>query len=327
MQKFIVPAAIVVVVVVLMMAFGIWPFSSDDDKESPELHREVKTRIENDADRDVETSNDDVSTDAAKSDTDDQDAGPKPDDKSDADKTRAAMKRLDELEPKDPAAFRSEVSRRVLDRSTSREQRRQWRERLDRHLANPRLVKRGWKTVSEKVVPGDGLIKIARRVKKAHGNNVTAAVIRRMNGLRSDLVRVGQRLKVPTETLSVLTDKGDFRLYVLLGDTILCHYPVGVGKDNSTPEGKFIVRGKTKNPDWTMPDSRVVPYGDPDHIIGSRWMGFENETGRTSYGIHGTIDDASVGKSVSEGCIRMLKADVEELFELAPEGCSVSVRE
>ena len=62
-----------------------------------------------------------------------------------------------------------------------------------------------------------------------------------------------------------------------------------------------------------------------EHTIGSRWMGFATPQGPTSYGIHGTVDADSIGKSESEGCIRLLKDDVEALFELIPEGGSVTV--
>jgi len=55
-------------------------------------------------------------------------------------------------------------------------------------------------------------------------------------------------------------------------------------------------------------------------------MGFWQGGGPTGYGIHGTIEPESVGKAVSDGCIRLTNADVEALFELVPEGASVAVR-
>ena len=41
---------------------------------------------------------------------------------------------------------------------------------------------------------------------------------------------------------------------------------------------------------------------------------------RKGYGIHGTNNQRSIGHNVSHGCIRMRKADVEELFELVRVG-------
>jgi lipoprotein-anchoring transpeptidase ErfK/SrfK len=45
-----------------------------------------------------------------------------------------------------------------------------------------------------------------------------------------------------------------------------------------------------------------------------------------SLGIHGTNDPTSIGKRVSQGCIRMRNEDVEALFEILPEGATVTVQ-
>jgi lipoprotein-anchoring transpeptidase ErfK/SrfK len=46
----------------------------------------------------------------------------------------------------------------------------------------------------------------------------------------------------------------------------------------------------------------------------------------TSYAIHGTNNPASIGGFVSYGCIRMLNADVLDLFALVRVGTPVIVR-
>jgi lipoprotein-anchoring transpeptidase ErfK/SrfK len=43
------------------------------------------------------------------------------------------------------------------------------------------------------------------------------------------------------------------------------------------------------------------------------------------YGIHGTNAPKSIGKAASHGCIRMRKADLEELFELVSVGVVVEI--
>ena len=45
------------------------------------------------------------------------------------------------------------------------------------------------------------------------------------------------------------------------------------------------------------------------------------------YGIHGTTEPESIGKAQSNGCIRMLNKDVEELFGLVTIGTPVIIRE
>ena len=173
------------------------------------------------------------------------------------------------------------------------------------------------------VATGDNLTLIARRVQKAHGSNVTPALVMRLNGLRSDRIRVGQVLQVPTGRLAVIVSKSDHRLYLVLDEVIIADYPVGLGRGGCTPEGEFEVVNKTVNPSWRAPDGRLLPHGHPDHIIGNRWLGFADADGPTSYGIHGTTDPDSIGKDESDGCVRMLAADVEEVFRLVPEGCPV----
>jgi lipoprotein-anchoring transpeptidase ErfK/SrfK len=58
-----------------------------------------------------------------------------------------------------------------------------------------------------------------------------------------------------------------------------------------------------------------------DNPLGDRWMGLSQK----GYGIHGTNVQSSVGKSVSHGCIRMRKSDIEELFELVDVGATVEL--
>lgn len=42
------------------------------------------------------------------------------------------------------------------------------------------------------------------------------------------------------------------------------------------------------------------------------------------YGIHGTNNPASIGKAVSNGCIRMYNQDVNYVYSLAPIGTEVT---
>ncbi len=175
------------------------------------------------------------------------------------------------------------------------------------------------------VASGDNLTRIAHRVQKKHGGNVSPALVMKINGLRNDRIRVGQKLVVPTGRLEVLISKSDHRLYLVLDGIVVQDFPIGIGRDDSTPEGRFSIVNKTIKPTWRNPDGRLLEYGHPDHIIGTRWMGFADERGATSYGIHGTTEPESIGKDESDGCIRMLEADVEEVFRLVPEGCPVRV--
>jgi lipoprotein-anchoring transpeptidase ErfK/SrfK len=56
--------------------------------------------------------------------------------------------------------------------------------------------------------------------------------------------------------------------------------------------------------------------------LGTRWIGISSP----GVGIHGTNDPASIGYSVSHGCIRMQIPDVEQLFQLVYQGTPVTIR-
>jgi lipoprotein-anchoring transpeptidase ErfK/SrfK len=101
-------------------------------------------------------------------------------------------------------------------------------------------------------------------------------------------------------------------------------YKVATGKTNDlTPEGLFTVTVKAKNPYYRK---KNIPGGDPRNPLGTRWIGFDakNTDGRI-YGVHGTNQPESIGKYISNGCIRMLSPIVEELYEVIPIGTKVLV--
>jgi lipoprotein-anchoring transpeptidase ErfK/SrfK len=61
--------------------------------------------------------------------------------------------------------------------------------------------------------------------------------------------------------------------------------------------------------------------GGPDNPLGARAI----YLGSSIYRIHGTNEPKSIGKAASSGCIRMLNADVEELYPFVKRGASVIV--
>lgn len=111
------------------------------------------------------------------------------------------------------------------------------------------------------------------------------------------------------EQLQIVVDKSSHRLAVVSGRVILRNYKVGLGGDR-TPEGKYVISDKVMNPN-----------GRADGDFGSRGM----QLSGTNYAIHGTNDPSSVGEDESQGCVRMSKADIEELFDLVPMGTPVLI--
>jgi lipoprotein-anchoring transpeptidase ErfK/SrfK len=99
---------------------------------------------------------------------------------------------------------------------------------------------------------------------------------------------------------------------------------VGTGMTKElTPEGLFTVTVKAKNPYYIRGN---IPGGDPKNPLGARWIGFDARgTNGRIYGLHGTNQPASIGKYVSQGCIRMQNEVVSSLFPLIPLGTKILV--
>jgi lipoprotein-anchoring transpeptidase ErfK/SrfK len=147
----------------------------------------------------------------------------------------------------------------------------------------------------------------------------------RVNGIEDPRrLRPGMRLKVPVEELRLEVSKTLYRLEVYLGDVLVRTHAVGLGKNDSTPEGSFVIATRQTNPIWFR-DGERIPFGDPRNVLGTRWLGFENAPGLIGYGIHGTWEPDSIGKNESEGCVRMRNDEVEDLFELIPRGTPVTI--
>jgi len=171
------------------------------------------------------------------------------------------------------------------------------------------------------VQKGDNLAKIAKQY------DTTAELLMRFNRKSSPLVRVGEPLRVLKGKTGLLVDKSDFTLTLLLDGHYLKQYPVGLGKNDKTPEGRFVVEIKMKEPTWFSPlDGKVYAYGSPQNLLGTRWMGFQNQPGLSGYGIHGTTEPDSVGTESSNGCIRMLNQDAEELYDYVTPGTEVIIQ-
>ncbi len=156
--------------------------------------------------------------------------------------------------------------------------------------------------------------------------------------------------------VAIRIDLGDQRLDLLEDDAVVASWPVstaalGAGEregSEQTPRGRHEIRakigagaperavfvGRRPTGELCSPE-RFQAEPDRDWIL-TRILWLRGlETGRNRGGdvdtmrryvyIHGTPDEASIGRPGSHGCIRMRNADVVALFERVEPGTPVEI--
>jgi len=140
-----------------------------------------------------------------------------------------------------------------------------------------------------------------------------------------------QVVNYPTKVAAgtIIIDTVQTYLYYVLGDGKAIRYGIGVGRDGFTWSGSQSVTRMAEWPDWTPPPEMIArqPYlprwmaGGNGNPLGARAI----YLGNTIYRIHGTNMPATIGQKVSSGCIRMLNADVIDLYSRVKVGTNTVV--
>ncbi len=202
-----------------------------------------------------------------------------------------------------------------------------WTEALRTAQREHRWSPRGdWPAVEVKVAGGDSLIALRQRYLADRPQaRMCTGLIERTNRLKGYL-QPGQTLRIPTDPVRIVVDlEARWALY-FFGEEVAAAWPVGIGRPGEeTPPGDYTVRNKLENPPWMKEGQDPIPFGDPRNPLGTRWIGWSRGDTRTSYGFHGTWQPESIGQPASDGCVRFLNADVEELFQILPEGAPIRV--
>ena len=128
---------------------------------------------------------------------------------------------------------------------------------------------------------------------------------------------------------SIIINTKSNELFYVLGSGKAVKYRVATAKKGFEWAGVHKVSSKTQWPDWRPPTEMRVRHpelpafmaGGLKNPLGARAM----YLGASIYRIHGTNDPKSIGHSASSGCIRMLNADVTELYTLVKIGTEVTV--
>jgi lipoprotein-anchoring transpeptidase ErfK/SrfK len=129
---------------------------------------------------------------------------------------------------------------------------------------------------------------------------------------------------------SIIINSKSNELYYVLGYGKAVKYRVATARKGFEWKGTHKVSSKTTWPDWRPPaemrerhpELPTFMKGGPKNPLGARAM----YLGSSIYRIHGTNEPKSIGKSASSGCIRMLNADVTELYSLVKVGSEVTMR-
>lgn len=116
-------------------------------------------------------------------------------------------------------------------------------------------------------------------------------------------------------------------LYHVLPDGSAMRYGVGVARGRLYEPGVYTIRRKAKWPRWRPTDDMIrrepevyaqhaggVP-GGPDNPLGSRALYLYVGNRDTYLRIHGTPFPRSVGGRASSGCVRMVMAHINGLYD------------
>lgn len=126
----------------------------------------------------------------------------------------------------------------------------------------------------------------------------------------------------PDSGRRIVVSLADRKMALIENGTVARVFPVAVGRAQTpSPVGQFSIVNRIAHPTYYAPGVVIEP--GPANPLGERWIGLS----RKGYGIHGTNAPSSIGRAASHGCIRMAKADLEQVFDWVREGDLVEIRE
>jgi lipoprotein-anchoring transpeptidase ErfK/SrfK len=160
---------------------------------------------------------------------------------------------------------------------------------------------------------------------------------------RKDLTREGEEIVVPNvmdlaplpKVAKVVVDKSDSTV-ALLDETgrTLALFPASMGSSHDPlPLGAWKVVNVAKDPVFHY-NPKLFWDADPAHAAAKIAPGPNNPVGvawvnlsKKNYGIHGTPEPSSIGKTQSHGCIRLTNWDAAVLAQAVSAGIAVILQE
>lgn len=142
----------------------------------------------------------------------------------------------------------------------------------------------------------------------------------------------------PDKPGTIVVDTHSRRLYFVLEGGRAIRYSIAVGRAGLTFTGSGYIGRKEEWPSWTptanMLRTQPETYGDYagglpgglENPLGSRALYLYRGGRDTYFRIHGTIDNSSIGRATSAGCIRLFNQDAMDLYARTTIGTRVKVR-
>lgn len=145
----------------------------------------------------------------------------------------------------------------------------------------------------------------------------------------SDILVVGPQPGAIGDVARIEIDgsENELRAYGADGD-LLASFPATVGSSEfPSPSGMMEVNAVApeanytfdpSDQDWGGDETLVIPAG-PNNPVGGIWI----DLSKDGYGIHGTPNPTTIGKTASHGCVRLTNWDAMRLAKAVGQGTKV----
>lgn len=185
------------------------------------------------------------------------------------------------------------------------------------------------------VAKGENFNTIAKKYK------MDAKELMKNNGVKTPYTNIGKKIVISKYTVpsnkydGIIVNIPEQKLYHFHNAQLNKAYVVSVGEPGKwqTPLGTYKIDYKDKAPVWKVPVSiqkemaakglpvKTEVKAGPENPLGNWWMGLD----KNGLGIHSTNAPASIGYSITHGCIRMNPKSAAELFHKVKTGTPVQV--
>lgn len=144
----------------------------------------------------------------------------------------------------------------------------------------------------------------------------------------------GKAAQEPLQADWVVVLKGQRKMRLLRSGEVIKEYEISLGKnpngpkmrqgDNRTPEGLYVISGR--NPKSAYHLALKISYPDPIDVINARSMGAKPGGNVMIHGLpNGVKNKYRMEKDWTNGCIAVSNEEIEEIWNLVPDGTPIEI--